>query len=335
MTRRKVLVVVAGLLVLALTVLFIRARMPREVAPGVWRSAQPGMRTIRVLVEHEGLQSIINLRGDNPKSGWYQTEQHAVERFDLDYAEYRFETFEPPPRTETVGFVEDLISKPKPVLMHCRSGFDRSGWAAANARILAGEPIDEALDEMTPLRGHVCDPSTCPLHGFFTQYQQRLNDQGRTHSPATFVDWVTHEYAPRRYDARISIASVPMTAVAPAAPLHFQVEVSNRSSRQWIATDDRSRGVRLGARIIGPWTGEPPANAESMFRRHRSPARDVYRSDNRIIDIGESVVFDVSLVAPSEPGGYTIQFDMVDEHVGWFSEWGWPGAIVDFTVARE
>jgi hypothetical protein len=37
---------------------------------------------------------------------------------------------------------------------------------------------------------------------------------------------------------------------------------------------------------------------------------------------GQTVDFDIQLVAPSKPGKYSVKIDLVDQHICWFEERG-------------
>lgn len=299
----------------------------RASSPMIYRAGQVTADDLREARDELGVRTVINLRGDNPKSEWYQEEVQACRDLGLEYAEYRFESFEHPPQYETRMLVRDLISKPRPILLHCRSGHDRSGWAAAVARILDGEPVEKVVDEeLSPLEGHVCDRDRCSLHGFFESYLGWLESEGLEHSPMRFRDWALYEYAPGKYDAEIEIVERPAGPHRPGEQIPFMVRVSNESEEDWSAGDDLSTGIRLGARIIGPWESRPD-NELRMFRRFRSPSIDIVRARHGPIAAGQSEEIDVSLPVPHQPGSYTVQFDMVEEGVAWFSELGNPGVF--------
>lgn len=327
---KRILLTISALLVAgaALSAFYVyELKRLRPASETVYRAGQIDEADLREAVVDFGLKTVINLRGDNPKSEWYQEEVQACRDLGLEYREYRFESFEHPPQHETRLLVRDLLDQPRPVLVHCRSGHDRSGWAAAVARVLDGDPVDQAVEEeLAVLEGHYCDRETCSLHGFFRSYETWLERNGLNHSPEQFADWVLEHYAPGWYDAEISILDRPDGSVPPGEAARYRVRVSNASPDDWPAGPDRSTGVRLGVRRIGPWT-ERPENELRMFRRFRSPAIDIHRSSHGPVASGESIEVGVELRAPDQPGRYTLQFDMVEEGTAWFSEHGAPGAL--------
>lgn len=306
----------------------------REVVPGeIFRASQPSANAISRSASSVGLHTIVNLRGPNPKQAWYCEERDAASRLKLELVSLRFETFDWPPRIETLELVETLDRAPRPILIHCHSGLDRSGWAAGVVRLLRGETIDAARSELSRFKGHFCDRQSCALHRFFDLYEEWLDTTRRASNPEAFRDWLKVAYYPPPYAARISAQGDVPDRTAPGARVTFPVRVENISGATWLASDEKSRGVRLGARILGPFETEP-GDAVELFRQPHTPARDLFRDGQSkgAWTAGEEKSIDVAFDAPSEPGVYYIQVDMVDEFVHWFSDLGDAGLVFPLRV---
>jgi len=73
------------------------------------------------------------------------------------------------------------------------------------------------------------------------------------------------------------------------------------------------------------------------FRQPRTPARDLFRDGQSkgAWNAGDAKTIDVAFDAPSEPGLYYIQVDMVDELVHWFSDLGDEGLVLPLRVERH
>jgi len=122
------------------------------------------------------------------------------------------------------------------------------------------------------------------------------------------------------FRARIEVLEAP--AAAPAAtPLRIRVRVRNESPIVWrthLAPDDRGR-ISLG-------------------NRWHAPGGDVLQWDDgrallpRDLPPGTSVDLELAIVAPSVPGSYVLEVDMVQEGVSWFSLKGSQPARHPFTV---
>lgn len=325
------------LLIVASLTLVLRNSI-RSVVPGrVYRSAQPSARMLERARDEYGVRSVINLRGSNERKSWYRTEIEASRRLGLLHLDLRFEVDEIPPRIETRRFVELLDSAPRPVLIHCEGGAHRSAWSAAVAAGLEGAPWDAMMRELTPLRGHVCTRSRCAGHLFFKAYRRWLDESGTVHDKERLRTWITEVYCPEPYDAEIELVEQPDSLMVHLNDdLRWSVRVTNRSRSVWTVGDDPARGMRLGVRIIGPFA-TAPEDALAMFRKPRGSARDLLRvaGATQPIPPGVSRIYPVTLRVPDTPGWYALQFDMVDEHVHWFSDQGRPGLIVLFEVLAK
>jgi protein tyrosine phosphatase (PTP) superfamily phosphohydrolase (DUF442 family) len=306
----------------------------REVLPGeIYRVAQPDVDDIEQATRSIGLRTIVNLRGPNPKNAWYREEVDVTKRLDVGLVSLRFETFDWPPRIETLQLVETIDHAPRPILLHCHTGLDRSGWAAGVVRLLHGDSIDEARAELSRPGGHLCNRDTCALHRFFALYESWLAATGRAHSPEAFREWLSDAYYPPPYGVAITARGELPRSSRPGAPLSLRVGVTNTSGTDWVTTSDTRSGIRLGARVLGPFDTAPPDPVE-IFRAPRTHARDLYRErrSNDVWKPGATRVLDVVFAAPAEPGLYFVQVDMVDELVHWFSDLGDAGLIVPLVV---
>ena len=121
----------------------------------LYRSAQlDGDDLARVLNEYK-IKSVINLRGDNPGDAWYDeelrvTKEYGVQHFDVGIGA----TSEPEPKVmrRLIGL---LRNAPRPLLVHCYSGADRSGLAAALYEFLVtGESPRTAAKQLSFWYGH-------------------------------------------------------------------------------------------------------------------------------------------------------------------------------------
>ncbi|MGH9458678.1 MAG: tyrosine-protein phosphatase [Thermoanaerobaculia bacterium] len=307
---------------------------PAEVLPGVYRSEQPDAHDLRAAVARHGIRSVINLRGPVPKEAWYREEVAATRALGLARRDLSFETFDWPPKIETSAFIRAYESLPHPILLHCESGIDRTGWASATALLLEGASVEEARRELTLLRGHFCTGG-CPLHAFFDEYEQWLAASSAPHSAARFRRWALEAYAPGPYDARLALLDPFPGILRPGEEVVVDVEVENRSPEIWPAGGGSERKIGLGARMLGPFA-TVPGDILWRFRQPLSPAADVFRSgmEGRATKPGEIRRIPLRFTAPAEPGVYALQIDMVDEHVNWFSNLGGPGLLVEFRVAE-
>jgi predicted protein tyrosine phosphatase len=306
-----------------------------EVIPGqIVRSPQPTVDELRQLIEEYRLQTIISLRSTGEQHRWLREERALCDSLGVRHEAMSFNPDRWPARHQSVRLVQLLDNAPRPILLHCLRGIDRTGFASVTARLLAGHPVEEALAELSPRRGHICRRRLCPIHRVFGLYRSQL-DRRREHSSANFRRWIIDDYCPPPYDAALELLDSPPLRAPAGASLRFRVRARNMGEASWrLNTGDR--GVRLGARAIGPYE-ENPHHALAVFRNSNHLASDLARAGMHedIVATGETRVFEISFPAPKQVGSYVIQLDMVDELVHWFSDLGWPGILFPLEVVSD
>jgi len=178
-----------------------------EVAPGVWRSAQPGPRDIRRLAKR-GLRTVINLRGIRD-CGSYRLEQQACARHGVKLIDFKMRSRGVPLR-KTIHEAAALFERiDYPVLMHCKSGADRVGMMAALYMILReGRTVDEASRQLSLRYGHFKQADTGVLDHFLDAYRVENARQ-----PIDFLRWVDEQYDPKKLAAEFK----------PRGPINFLV----------------------------------------------------------------------------------------------------------------
>lgn len=124
-----------------------------EVAPGVWRSNQPGPVDIAQL-SAAGFRTVLNLRGASG-NGAYLYERAACRGQGVALVDLPFQARAVPSRERLLELVDTLLALQPPLIMHCKSGADRTGFAAALWRILHhGDPVSEAARALSLRHGH-------------------------------------------------------------------------------------------------------------------------------------------------------------------------------------
>jgi protein tyrosine phosphatase (PTP) superfamily phosphohydrolase (DUF442 family) len=162
----------------------------------LYRSAQPKGdldQTIRDL----GLNAVLNLRGGGPNDWWFAAERAATEEAGIAYYDLPLSATRRPTRAELLALIDALETGPYPLLVHCKSGSDRTGLAAALYRLVVrGEPPERALTSFSLWRGHVPWLGPEHLHEPLIEYQAFLLRRGEAHTPARFRDWLTTHFEP-------------------------------------------------------------------------------------------------------------------------------------------
>jgi protein tyrosine/serine phosphatase len=126
------------------------------VSAGVlYRSAQLSKSETRWAVREYGIKSVLNLRGAHAGQHWYDDEIAAAGEFGLAHFDYPLSS----KRFVTAQQIEEILgivrTAPKPLLIHCKSGADRSGLVAALYRYSeTGASAADADRELSLIYGH-------------------------------------------------------------------------------------------------------------------------------------------------------------------------------------
>lgn len=161
-----------------------------EIAPGVWRSNQPDARRL-ARYKAMGIRTVLSLRG-TPDSAAYRIEKAACEHLGLTFVTTQLHARKPASREALLRLFDLFRSMERPFVMHCKSGADRAGLAAA-LYLLAfrGATVAEARHQLSFRFLHIRATKTGVLDRMLDLYEQRLQ-QG----PIGIEAWIATEYEP-------------------------------------------------------------------------------------------------------------------------------------------
>jgi protein tyrosine/serine phosphatase len=100
------------------------------VAGQLYRSAQPTSAQLERYVRDHGIETVINLRGENT-ADWYKQEIATSEKLGIKHIDFRMSASQELDPERAAELVAVMKSAPKPILIHCQAGADRSGLASA------------------------------------------------------------------------------------------------------------------------------------------------------------------------------------------------------------
>lgn len=174
----------------------------RTVTPGrVYRSAQitgSGIGTITAcwtgngleqVIKANGIKTVINLRGGNPRDGWYREERDICARLGVDHIDIGMSAIRAPHPTQLNRLLNAFDNARYPILYHCQGGADRSGLAGTiYLNVYQGVLLDEAERQQLTLRyAHFKFTRTRAMDDFFDRYRQ-------TGQGMTLRDWIQKVY---------------------------------------------------------------------------------------------------------------------------------------------
>lgn len=150
------------------------------VIPGeLYRSAQVTPEQIASYQAEVGIASILNLRGAVPGKDWYDAEIATSARLGITHADFAMSA-----RQElTAAQAQDLIALmkrlPKPILVHCLQGADRSGLASAlYLAAIAGRSESEAAAQISIRYGHFSIPKLSKAYPMDLTWQMMVPKLG-------------------------------------------------------------------------------------------------------------------------------------------------------------
>lgn len=131
------------------------------ILPGqAYRSAQPSAQNLERWAGQAGIRSVINLRGAHQGTPWYDAEIAASQKLGIAHFDFGMSAGRRLSDEDAETLIAHLRDAPKPVLIHCKSGADRTGLAAALylAQLGKGEGLAEA--QISIRYGHISIPHT-------------------------------------------------------------------------------------------------------------------------------------------------------------------------------
>jgi protein tyrosine phosphatase (PTP) superfamily phosphohydrolase (DUF442 family) len=157
-----------------------------------WRSAQPAPHQIRALAQL-GIRTIVNLRGERA-SGSYWLEEAACKRYGINLVNLAMRARRAPTRDELINAMALLDQIDYPMLVHCKSGADRTGlMSMIYVHLKEGAPMTIARRQMSLRFGYFRWTTAGILDLLCEHYVQ---DNRRV--PVSFPDWVRQHYNPAR-----------------------------------------------------------------------------------------------------------------------------------------
>lgn len=264
----------------------------------VYRCAQPDANMLRRYQREIGIQSVINLRGYWPKEEWYQDELRAVEALGLNYYEVPLLTHRLTAMQNLRKLIQIFDECPKPVLLHCKQGADRTALAAAVYLLLYEDKTpQQALAAYRLKYGHTGWAWGHHLPHLFDCYQNWLDSERLEHSPAHFRRWADQQEIVGYFGSEIR--AVPPSPVL-GDPCLLTFEVTNTSQTPWLFCEDYDDGIHMIVEVVTPEghevvevaAGGPPG----------------------IVEPGQTVLMQARLPKFDKPGTFILRAELVDSY---------------------
>jgi len=131
-----------------------------EVLPGqLYRSAQLGPEELGRRIGEYGIRTIVNLRGAQLPGGWYDDEKRLAAQRGVELVDFPMSASKRLTAAQALALVDRLRKAPKPLLVHCLGGADRTGLVSMiYLSQVAGMDEETAEAQLSPLFGHIGIP---------------------------------------------------------------------------------------------------------------------------------------------------------------------------------
>ncbi|MCR9067247.1 MAG: tyrosine-protein phosphatase [Rhodobacteraceae bacterium] len=169
---------------------FVRFVYPNwhKVDDELYRTAHPSPRRLRI-AKRRGIRSVLSLRGDMLNTPNLIERRAAVE-IGLPVQAVRMRTVSLPDAATLLKLIDLLRTMAKPMLVHCKSGSDRTGLAVTlYLHVIKGQPLDEARRALSWKYGHWSFGSAGVVHRLLDAYAAAHAATG-----IGFEDWVRQDY---------------------------------------------------------------------------------------------------------------------------------------------
>ncbi len=125
----------------------------------LYRSAQVTPETLTRYARENGIRSVLNLRGAAPGSDWYEAEIASSRELGLTHADFGLVGHVEISQDQAEQLIALMERLPKPLLIHCKQGSDRTGFVVAlYLAAIEGVGEEEAEGALSLTYGHFSVP---------------------------------------------------------------------------------------------------------------------------------------------------------------------------------
>lgn len=120
----------------------------------IYRSAQLDANALEKHIVSQNLKTFVNLRGPNPDKDWYRTESNIAKKNGITLIDIPLSSSERIRPDQARTYIDLINQAPKPLLIHCLNGSDRTGFISAVYLIQNGVDEITASHQLALRYGH-------------------------------------------------------------------------------------------------------------------------------------------------------------------------------------
>lgn len=271
------------------------------LVPGkLYRSAAPTRIHLTKWKHRHGIRSTIDLRGslDDPRLA---DNRRMIRELGVTihhiplYARYY----------PTPGALRELVrtieTVPKPALIHCMGGADRTGLASVIGRMaLAGDSYEQARGQLS-WRNLKLDYDPEHICGVLALYEEHCRSRGlSTDGWDRFRDWATRAYYNQYYT--VTTHGTLARRLDPGQSTEVSIHAGNRLGYR-IPSGEPGRSFQLAVRVVRIGTDSPPRDVAT--RMLPFPRENVHP--------GTTLTLTADVQAPPDPGRYELRVRVVED----------------------
>lgn len=142
------------------------------ITPGeAYRSAQLDSTRLAYYIKKYGIRSVVNLRGRFADEAWYVNETRTCSELGIEHYDIELSALHEPDSSQRRRVIEIIKTAPRPVLIHCQGGADRSGLVAAMWKVIVDhETKRTAGKQLTIWDGHIPIRGTIAMDRFYEKW---------------------------------------------------------------------------------------------------------------------------------------------------------------------
>jgi len=183
-----------------------------RIGDGVFRSNHPTEARFRTYAA-DGFKTVINLRGASMQPQ-YQLEKRICADLNLALIDIEMSGGRAPTKDNIQALLSAYETAERPMILHCKSGADRTGFAAALYQVTQGVPFEIAQKQLSLRYLHLRGGSKGILGWVLQQYQAETAKSGQS-----FAEWAKESYDPESLTAGFKAFRGNGQFPAPTTPL--------------------------------------------------------------------------------------------------------------------
>lgn len=141
-----------------------------------YRSAQMSGENLESHIQKYDIKSVLNLRGSEANTPWYRDEIRVSEKNRVAHYDIALSAEREPSPQDVRKLIEIFQEAPRPILIHCKAGSDRSGLVAAMWKVMVNKESKAEAEKQLSLKfGHLPFGKTNAMDNFFAKWKPELN----------------------------------------------------------------------------------------------------------------------------------------------------------------